>query len=479
MANRNPKAEKLEASATFSTSSGSTGDVGAISAQINDFARAYAQVYPGATAGTADVPYGEVAALLGQMQANALKQANSKFQARIEGSAGSVSFSGFEIEPNLQISPGSFTPQIHAVHDTATLQRLSMSLYRAGATDVTALDAAELKSANIIERMIFILEQLVTIWRTQHFPVLTGGDKRYAAVVHEMNIEPLKILHRILSSSSSFEIPGLAQLANKLDSVNSSVNNWLMAGMTSNTVNFWDDFLGLVSQLGLLYAPAFGSDAANGRLFSPRDAFAAVETKDDLDSVQFQPSLRLAEVPVTYVIMTQLPFTSLNRTYAPQQTLLPGQVVSTTLKYPEGQVSGRAHVVAQPPFLNLAGASYNRKPVWGVDLTLNRARTEATNLADAHVEQTDALKKFLTGYLRNTLHTLQLQGSGVNITTALNDMSWEIGRAYAIQQGGKAMFRGILASCTHNVSSIPGGPQAMTALGFSYVQWGGFSLPFT
>jgi hypothetical protein len=119
MAFSNPPAKQREATATFKTSSGSAGDAGVISAQVNDFTRAYAQVYPGKTSGTAEIPYGDIAMLLGQMQANSIKQANSKFSATIEVDSGSVSFAGFEIEPNLQISPGSFAPQVHAVHNTA------------------------------------------------------------------------------------------------------------------------------------------------------------------------------------------------------------------------------------------------------------------------------------------------------------------------------------------------------------------------
>jgi len=89
----------------------------------------------------------------------------------------------------------------------------------------------------------------------------------------------------------------------------------------------------------------------------------------------------------------------------------------------------------------------------------------------------DALRTFLLSYLRNTLHTLQLQGSSVSIMTAL-DTSWTPGRAYEVSQDGQVLFRGILASAIHNISSNPDSPQATSSLGFSYVQWGGFRLSF-
>lgn len=469
----NPPAKQREATATFSTSSGGAGDAGAISAQLNDFARAYAQVYPGATSGTAEIPYGEIASLLGQMQQNSIKQANSKFKATIKADKSSVSFEGFEIEPNLQISPGSFAPQVHAVHNTASLQRLNMAMYGHGFSDLT-----EIKDADIIQRIITIMKRMVEHWRTKVWPDMTKEDQKYTLSIHEMNMEPLKILYSILQASGSFEISGLAQLAETLESVNTDVNNWLLSYMVSDTDNFWSAFLEMTGKLGLLYAPAFGGSSANGKLFSPRMAFAAETGKDDLDGIVFQPSLRLSETPITYVIMPKLPFTSLNRSYTSNATLLPGQAPLGSLKYPEGQVTGRAHVVAQPPFLNLAGMNYNRDVTWGESTEINRANTNAAKLSDGHVKQINALRKFLTGYLRNTLHRLQLQGSSVSISTALGDMDWELGRAYSIKHGGKPLFRGILASCVHSVGSSQERPMAMTSLGFSYVQWGGFHLSF-
>lgn len=471
-----PSARKRDASASFATSAGSSGDGGAISGQLNDFARAYAQVYPGDTSGTADVPYGAIANQLGQLQANCFNQSNSKFKASINDGGGSITFEGFEVEPNIQISTGNFSPQIQAVHSTALIQRLNMSLYAKSVPDL-----GNIKDEDIIKRISDVLKLLVSNWRLNFYPSgYNETEKAVADEIHSQNIVPLQILQNILTSSRSFKMAGLATVAAKLESINVAINNWIIECLTDSADNFWSSFLTLIQSFGLLYAPSWGAGKSNGFLFSPRDAFAALQSKGDIDGLSFQPTLRLPEVPITYVIMTGLPFNGPNRTYASNSKLLPGQMVPSTLKYPQGQNTGRAYMVPQPPFVtgSLSSlGSLNRPVTYGANMEPGKAVDIAKALAQNFITQTDALRTFLLDYLRNTLHTLQLQGSSVSIMTAL-DTSWTPGKAYEVSMGGQVLFRGILASAVHNISSSPDSPQASSSLGFSYVQWGGFRLSF-
>lgn len=445
-----------------------------LSASLQEFSRAMAKVYPGATnADTADIPWKEIAAMLGGMQTRSMSQNQGSFSASITGTDGSMSFSGFEVFPSLQVSVGSITPEIHAVHQTASVQRLNMALYTQSGIPNAVKETNE---KDFPKRVALIIRTLVTDWRKQVFPSMTQTEKTIAERVHNQNTEPLKIVYDILTKSDKFEIDGMDKLAQTIPTVNNALNNWILWSLTSESEGFWERFLEMNRKVGLFYAPSIGGAEDYGTLVNTRKAFEDAEDFEDVDSITFQPNLQLPEVPITYVIMPHLPFTSSFKNYKAESKLLPGQVSPSILRYPPGQVTGHSQVISPPPYI--VSTLQNMSSLGGFGSSLSgKAHDQAEKLDNATTPQVAAMKTFLLSYMRNIFHAIQLQGSSFGMTTILSP-KWQVGKAYRVSQSGVLLFKGMLASCSHTVSSSPDSPQAFTQLSFSHVQWGGFSLPF-
>lgn len=458
------------AKATFTSSGGATGDTVTLSAALNDFARAQATVYPPAS-GTAEIPYSAIASMMGKIQTRAVGAQASGFTAKITSDSDSISFSGVETGPSFTVAPGAFTPGISAIHAASRLHELDMSMYPA--PDISVY--AAVKDADVIVRLRLLIRALVDSWRRHVFPTLTKADGAAALKVHQANVIPLQILDAILEASPERVIPEFQAVQAAMESIDGTYNTWMMSTLQVEAGGFVQAFfLDLLKNLGLLYVPSISDDSAYGKLISVEQAFATAEERSNCDGVTFQPQLQVQEVPVTRVVIAQIPTSGLYSAYVTEGKAMPGQTAPGTVQYPADVQLGARMVIPPPPFLsyvfqNLKGGIGG----YGAKLPAGQARQAIEETNELVQLQTDAVRLFLQAHARNLFGLVHLQGSHAGMTVPL-DVSWQVGKAYKVGIKGSSMFLGLLQAVSHTVSSNAGGAQAFTQLQFSYVQWGAF-----
>lgn len=464
-------AKYRSASASFTSGGSSLSDGGTLASSLKDFARATAQIFP-SNGGSADIPYAEMAAALGQSQQRSMSQASASLKASMTSDDGELSFEGHDTAPAFQASTGQFSPVVNGVHHTSLIQRLNMVLYLSRSEVIQ-----NIQDESIPARINSIVHAIVTNWREKFYPRMTKSNQAIALPLHQLNTEPLQILDRILSNSASHVIDGLSELAKQAPLVHQSVNNWILRSLTGSNENFWENFMDLCQSFGLIYAPQIGTAEENGKLIGIKEAFAGAESKLDLPPFQIQQTLSIPEVPITHVLIPRVSSGQL-RGYLSDSDLIPGQTVQATVRYPADRFDGRGYVMAPPSFLANVFQSLDKAAGWGSNMLPGQHRNGLQKQASDTEKSTQALQAFLTGLAKSTLQLIQIQGVTCSLQLPL-DLSWETGKAYEVGLGGTRLFRGLLASCQHSVSSSPQAPQAFTRLAFSHVQWGGFKINFS
>jgi hypothetical protein len=114
------------------------------------------------------------------------------------------------------------------------------------------------------------------------------------------------------------------------------------------------------------------------------------------------------------------------------------------------------------------------------DANFQKVKTSQQEIADEAL----LVKKICLDIARLTYNDISLKFSSATINCPF-DISWEIGKRYAIKQpsttsgASSLLFSGFLCSVEHRVSSNPsgGGGEAITQLTFSHVEANGFTLP--
>ena len=462
-------AEQRSARGKFTTAAGSLADSGTLSAALNDFARASAQIFPATTSDAAQIPYGKLATSMGEAQARSASPESAKFDARISSGEDEAEFIGYETQPQLQVAVGFFGPQVTGCHATGLILRLDFSLYAVSLSHLTNIPVT-----NIVETIRQVVRRLVTYWREKVYPTFTEKEKADVLKVHERNMAPLKILDSILAASDPHEVQGLDKLVKAVPMVYHTVISMIVNKLSQPNGNFWASFLSLTSSFGLVYAPELGGADQNGSLVSIRTALKDATDREDLDGVSFQGSIQTPEVPITHVLVSKVPSPAFYRAHDDNK-LLPTQVTRTSIRYPSDQDTGKAYYAPVPEFLAPVFQSIGREMTIGNSLIPGKARDGQEKLKMLFIGQIDAVHEFLKGYARSVFHAVQLQGSVTNMAVPLS-LDWEVGKAYRVGIAGEPMFIGVLASTSHTVASRQGSPVASTQLSFSHVQWGSYRV---
>ena len=457
--------------ATFSTSAGSTTDSGFMSAQLNDMARAGAYIYPGNAADNAAIPYSELAAIMAAAQKASRDMSGAAFAANLDGGDdANLNFTGVETAPVLQLSEASVGPLISAVHATARVHRLDFSLYTSGGVP----DMRNIDLSNVVMALRTVFQTTVRHWIREVLPDMTAAEQEEANTIHEANTAPLQIVDRILANSPAYSIPGLQSVAKEVPMVREHFINLLLSGLNSSDGEFWGTFLGLVQELGLIYAPEFGGEEANGRLISVENTLSSAKARLDVDGLQLRSQLQRPEVAIGKVLIPKVPMSGLPRSKDKKITL-PSQATRVSITYPAGAPKGRVVTLPLPPFISpvfqsLAGLW--QKP--SVSLMPSSVRASQDRAKQLALRQQEAVHDFLRGYAKVMFGRLQLQGSSAGLAVPLS-FDWQVGQAYEVGVRGTRMFKGILASISHNISS-KGNGSAITELAFSHVLWGSNSF---
>ena len=467
----NPSTRLVRPISKFNTSAGSVSDSGFLSAALNDMARAGAYIYPGASASNAEVPYAALASIMAQAQTASRNMGGAKFSAQLDdGLNGNLEFTGIETAPSLQLGTHNVGPLISAVHSTAIVHKLDFSLYTSGG----APDMRDVDVSNAVGALQQVMQGTVRHWIRNVLPDLTAAEQEEAVAIHEANTEPLRVVDRILSNSDELKIPGLVEVVEAVPMVKFHFLNMLLGGLNSSDGEFWRTFLGLLGELGLIYAPAFGGAEENGRLIVVETQLSEAASRTNIDGLQLRSQWSAPDSPVGKVMLPKVPMSGLPRG-KDKNTTLPSQATRTSISYPPGAPKGRVVALPLPPFISpvfqsLAGL-WQAQSKSMVPASIRASQDRAKSLA---LQQQNAVHDFLRGYAKTMYGRLQLSLSAAGIAVPMS-FDWEVGKAYEVGVRGTKMFKGILASVTHNVSS-KGNGSALTELAFSHVLWGGNSF---
>jgi hypothetical protein len=113
----------------------------------------------------------------------------------------------------------------------------------------------------------------------------------------------------------------------------------------------------------------------------------------------------------------------------------------------------------------------------GTTLDLNENAKNVEAQAGKIKTDCELVAKLIKEIARLAYNNAALGTASATITTVL-DVSWEIGKRYAVKQaGGDLLFSGFLKGLSHRVSSSVDSPEAVTQLSFSHVETNGFTLP--
>ena len=467
-------AKQRSATGSFASSSLSVGDAGSIQAQLDDYARASASLYPGGTSGTRDIPLAAMAAAFGQAQMRTVKQSGASFKGTIT-SDDTVTFAGFETGPSMSASVGNFAPTFNAVHATAELQALDMSIYAATQLDAEGME--KLAEPSIPARTSALLTALIRTWTTSTFTNLTEAAKVQVNQVHTANLKALTILKSILDASDSVEIDGLAALQKSVGTVNRALNSYIVSMLTEPTVGsgYLDNLLKLAHTFGLIYAPAMGGESAHGKLISVRKAFASPQALT-AHTITLSGDVRPPDLPYTHVLIPNIPTSGMFRSYEDKNAvMLGGQLVHGVVKFPDGAVTGRAYVTSPPPYLTGAFTDMKSPYSYGRTLSPGKARANVKEQGQLVTGQLDAVRTFIKGYAREIFSAIHMQGESVSVALAITP-KMQVGVVYRVSMAGQGeLFTGLLASVVHSINSSPNSGGTYTQAQFSHVRWKGFS----
>lgn len=444
-------------------------------AQLDDFARASASLYPGGTSGTQDIPLSSMAGLFGQAQQRSINQSGAEFKGTITSEGGSATFVGFETGPSMSAAVGNFSPMFNAVHATAQLQTLDMSIYAATQLDADGME--RLAEPSIPARISALLVALIRTWTSSTYTQLTDSAKQQVNQVHTANLKALTILKGILDNSDDVEIAGLEALHKSVGTVNRALNNYIVSMLTAPSVGagYLDNLLQMAHTFGLLYAPAIGGESATGKLISVKKAFSSPQ-EISTGSVTFSGDVRPPDMPYTHVLIPNIPTSGLFRSYEDRNAvMIGGQLVHGVVKFPDGAVTGRAYVTSPPPYLTGAFGNMKSPYSYGRSLSPGKARSTVKEQETLVTGQLDAVRTFIKGYAQEIFSAIHMQGESVNVGLVLTP-SMQVGVVYKVSVAGQGeLFTGLLASVVHSVNSSPGAGGAWTQAQFSHVRWKGFN----
>jgi hypothetical protein len=468
-------AKQRTATGSFSSASGSTADAGSIQASLNDFARASASFYPGGNSGTRDVPLSAMAAAFGQAQMRSNNQSGAEFKGTIT-SEGTATFVGFETGPAMSVAVGSFSPMFNAVHATAQLQSLDMSIYASTALDANGME--RLATPSIPARASILLTALVRAWISSTYKNMDDEEaKAQVSQVHTANLKALVILKSILDASDNVEIEGLAALAAKVKTVNRALNGFILYMLTDTNAGsgYLDNVIKLANEFGMIYAPQIGGASENGRLISVKKAFSSPK---DIQTgfLTFSGDVRPPDVPYTHVLIPNVPASGLSRSYGDKtKTMIGGQIQHGIVKYPDGAVTGRAYVASPPRYLTGVFSNMKGPYSYGKQIAPNKARSGVQEQEKLITGQLDVVRTFIKGYAREIFSAIHMQGESVSVGMVLTP-TMQVGTVYRVSVADQgALFTGLLAYVTHSVNSSPNASGAYTQAQFSHVRWNGYN----
>jgi hypothetical protein len=362
---------------------------------------------------------------------------------------GALNFSGIISGGGGGIQPGSHSASITALHASAKLSALNLSIY-----PTLRSEFLYTVQGSIIARLRAITKQVMS----QGAELMALAGDQNGLRIHSTNSSAASRWIAVLGNSR-VDCGALDEVSNVDHSA--ALNAFLVSMLKAPTSNFLDVIQNIGSAFRFYYAPAIssGSGGLYGALYVARGGGSAVEA--DPVGISFDAATQGALSPGA-VCITGLPGELLQAAGDAQMARYGG----VGLLYPEnGQAPivqmaapGWVPRVALPPAPTLPDA---RRPFRTSGLArIRTAREESTR---ASQELLAAIK----AYARLTW--LDLSRGGGTLTFAMPfTPSVAPGIAISVASGG-ANVRGFVSQVEHVISSTPSSPEAKTTFTISHV----------
>lgn len=387
-----------------------------------------------------------------------------------DGSGQSLDFTGYDGGPSHSVMFGGVSNGKTIIHRCSKLFFINTSIYSLPATEY-ALLPDEIKSVKSpTEMMKSVLEKCIDKFSDvlDADTSLTDKAKSIKTRIHNKNKKIIETeWFPILEASTDSGIEKFAEVVNQIYSVRQKVfDSIYQAYVNSNT-----DFSTVISQFCSMFQMVFvpSTDGKSpGKFISFKKMLQDAEDKDIVISNLSMSPGSSRFLTVAAVAMQSAPG---NNYWGLMSN------GSGIISWPEEVPEEGELVTMQAPSWIPSDELPEEVPNTGTNLDFN-ANADLIESAAAKIkDSSDLILSLIKDLCRLAYNNAALGTATAAVSTVL-DVSWEIGKRYAVKQaGGDVLFSGFLRGITHRVNSSPDRPEAVTQLSFSHVETNGFTLP--
>jgi hypothetical protein len=395
-----------------------------------------------------------------------------------------INFRGLVALPSSSAQKGNLSPNCRILSAASVVSGLNLSIYTAKKgyySDDEKLDSyvlvqeSETTSSNLAVRLMDLTQGMIRAWS------LSRGEnesRRTTAIsndIHKSNTSgPLDVWYQILRNSTPhLELAWLKPFETpQAEGGNLALNRYLISVLRGQSKDFMASINAICSDFQLTYIPDL--DGGPGRMISrflsltsePQDLLLpAISTMGEASSSGTLPIQRviLKGQVQKYVLYTP--------------TDAAGPILGG---YPDAVPDGSGRMESVPlPFYIQAVIDVRGLPQQqATNPSPNTVRAGFKRVSDFAGKLEDSLVQALvTQYCRAVYLDHALANSTIQVSIPL-DFSIELGRRYAVRTTAGRLFRGFLREINHSLSTASGGGgvNATTALQFSHVEFGDFTL---
>lgn len=431
---------------------------------------------------------GDVAADMEKLQAlnfSLRLVADSGIRAQ-DGLGGDLEFRGLCTGPAYGVMPGGVTRGATIASQISLLDRLTTSIYRYDHAEAFESDQLT-KGASWAARIKAATEFLVKTGQ-RRFTDYSGADRERTLQKHAGNLATgLPLWYKLLDASvATTGSEGLAKLDAGVDAsvmINNGIANAILGVLMQPSQRFWNVLEQFCAMFQLVYVP----DSGVGYLMNTGDVTRMTPIEKALSPINIDLNSATASLlPLQQVFA-----------YAGSVKQWPTQEESERPEIIAGYPATAAATgidmdVPMPGWLVAADVlgPYSKPTATAVEepgisdpLDIDSYSSEVSQVvARTRKAMNKSVQMLLDEFLRNVWADVSLASSTAGFSVPL-DLSWSVGKRYTVRDSisQKPLFTGWLASVRHSLringstGSMSG--DATSALSFTHVTMGGFTLP--
>lgn len=457
-----------------------------LSAAINQFPQVVCSKQIDAEDGEAvKIHAGDFVALAKEEQARILSSRSAPdFSVRIDdGQRNIVDFQGYTLGAGAKIAADGVSCMVSGIHRGSLLSAYRPDIYQTYAeTRIDESSPLKVTGASIMGRLKEILKRKTDAWGDETLRRRTGVDYVDAIYdeIHTTNESLRNTVDELLGASEESTSYELFSTLEGFEGANSALNAKLAEMLDMHSGNFFQSLQTLATIFRLIYVPD-KSGSTVGYFCKLSDIFAE-PVEVECACVSWDISVSSATVlPVSSVLVHGLVAAEVRSTNTNTQEVWPGYVSDILARFPEEPAEGgTTTMMPAPEFLQ-----FPVRHDWlseGEEMDPEQAIADYEALSNEVLEfSTQLAQQFGSEWARQGYLDTVLAANQVTLTTDL-DLAWEAGTFYVVKarsakDGSTLMFKGLLQSEVHTISSNQNAPMAVSVLSFSHVLIGDQTLP--